>query len=87
MKIKCYIVVKFLCKENLSVELKVICFYFIKIVIFWFFERMFESFWDEERILECILVIIEELLFYMISGICLNYFVVLNNMMDYLDFE
>ena len=46
-----------------------------------------ESSWDEERILECILVIIEELLSYTTSGTCPNYFVVSNNMMDHLDFE
>ena len=87
VKIKCYIAVKSLCKENLSAEPKVICSYFIKTAIFWLSERMPESSWDEERILECILVVIEELLYYTTSGTCPNYFVASNNMMDHLDFE
>ena len=87
VKIKCYIAVKALCKENLSTEPKVICSYFIKTAIFWLSERMPESLWEDGRILECILVIIKELLSCTSSGIFPNYFVPSNNMMDHLNYE
>lgn len=87
VKIKCYIAVKALCKENLSAEPKVICSYFIKTAIFWLSERIPESFWDDRRILECILSVLKELLSYTTSGTCPNYFVASNNMMDHLDLE
>ena len=87
VKIKCYIAVKALSKENLNTEPKVICSYFIKTAIFWLSERMPENFWEKERILDCISAIMKELLSYASSGTCLNYFVPSNNMMDHLSYD
>ena len=87
VKTKCYVAVKALCKENLETEPKVICSYFIKTAIFWLSERMSDSFWDKGRILECIAAVMRELLSYASSGICPNYFVPSNNMMDHLSHE
>lgn len=87
VKTKCYIAVKALCKENLDTEPNVICSYFIKTAIFWLSESMSESFWDKGTILECIAAVMRELLSYVSSGICPNYFVPSNNMMDHLSQE
>ena len=87
VKVKCYIAVKALCKENFNSQPKVICSYFIKTAIFWLSERMPERFWEKERMLSCISAIIEELLSYTSSGTCPNYFLPSNNMMDHLSHE
>lgn len=87
VKIKCYIAVKALSKENFNSEPKVICSYFIKTAIFWLSERMPESFWEKERILECISAIMKELLSYASSGTCSNYFVPSNNMIGHLSYD
>lgn len=87
VKTKCYIAVKALCKENIHTEPKVICSYFIKTAIFWLSERMPDCFWDKERILDCIAAVMSELLAYTSSGVCPNYFVPSNNMMDHLSQE
>ena len=62
VKVKCYIAVKALCKENFDSKPKVICSYFIKTAIFWLSERLPESFWKKERMLDCISTIMKELL-------------------------
>ena len=87
VKTKCYIAVKALCKENLDLEPKVICSYYIKTAIFWLSEKLPENFWEERTILHCILTVMTELMSFTMKGTCPNYFVPSNNMMDHFSDE
>ena len=84
-RIKCYIIIKILIKENLVADSNSVCSYFIKTAIFWLSEAQPASFWNDDHLLMCVYVVLEKLSYFMDEGKLPNYFVPDNNMIDHLE--
>ena len=84
-QIVCYALLNFLLKEvikkNENVD-KLCCSYFLKTVIFWLSEELEENFWTPNNLLNCFILCLKRLIYWMTYKYLPNYFIPQHNMID-----
>ena len=62
-----------------------LCSYFIKTLMLWACEEKSPDFWNEDRLVDSVRQLLNELIVWMTDRRCPNYFIPSNNMMDHLN--
>ena len=84
-QIICYALLKLLLKEvikkNENVE-KLFCSYFLKTVIFWLSEELEQNVWTPHNLLNCFMLCLKRLIYWITYKYLPNYFIPQHNMID-----
>jgi hypothetical protein len=84
-QIICYALLKLLLKEvikkNENVD-KLFCSYFLKTVIFWLSEELEENVWTPKNLLNCFMLCLKRLIYWITCRYLPNYFIPQHNMID-----
>ena len=84
-QIMCYALLKLLLKEvikkNENVD-KLFCSYFLKTVIFWLSEELEQNVWTPHNLLNCFMLCLKRLIYWITCRYLPNYFIPQHNMID-----
>jgi hypothetical protein len=84
-QIICYALLKLLLKEvikkNENID-KLFCSYFLKTVIFWLSEELEENVWTPKNLLNCFMLCLKRLIYWITCRYLPNYFIPQHNMID-----
>ena len=84
-QIICYALLKLLLKEVIKKNEKtdkLVCSYFLKTVIFWLSEELEENVWTPHNLLNCFMLCLKRLIYWITCRYLPNYFIPQNNMID-----